>query len=115
MTRAKAKQMLVLDRGMLAFLILIAGIGGSWTRMELGVNSNTAAIEAGADYTKTEIADVKLAFIAADGIVANAHSTQFRRLDAEVSEVRRTVSGQAVNIGKIQAGVEYIVNNIDGN
>ena len=113
MTRTQAKQFLTFDRisAILGFVIVIAGLGVSIGLFRGELKTMEAAVKA---ITK-DVANVRLDFIAADVLVASVHSTQFRRLDTDVSDVRRNVGIQAVSIGKIEAGVEYIVNNIDGN
>lgn len=106
--------MFVIDRAMVGFLIIVFGIGGSWASVQFGIKANTVAIVSNTAYIKDRIATVKLDYVAADRAISGAHSTAFQRLDTEVTNVRRNVSEQAVSIGKIEAGVEYIVSNING-
>ena len=100
MTRENAKQFLTFDRisAILGFVIVIAGLGISIGLMQGDLKA-----------VAKDVASARLDFVIADRVVANTHSTQFRRLDNEVSEVRRNVTQQAVSIGKIEAGVEYLV------
>ena len=106
MTRTQTKQFLTFDRisAILGFVVVIAGLGISIGLMQGDLNA-----------VAKDVADARLDFVAADGVVASIHATQFQRIDKDVAEVRRNVSAQAVSIGRIEAGVEYIVNNLDGN
>lgn len=85
----------------------------AWFDVTDGVSDNAEKIVTDREATASKIAEVQLDYTAKIGEVKELHQTEFHKLDEDYDNLKEDMSAQAVSIGRIEEGVNYIRETID--